>query len=224
MKLHLPVLIALPLLAASFCIAREPRVFTDIEGRKITAELTMLQDGTITLKRYDGKTFTIPLAKLSEEDREYSLDWRKRHEADMEEIAAKAEAVRLAAERRVEIAAFCLANMGKQVGNGECWTLADEAFKATGAERPAGESRVWGRLVDISEEALEPGDIVEFRVAKISGYGTTGPEHTAVVVKGGRRGQCTLAEQNWSGVKTVREVKASLRDLVSGQVMAYRLE
>lgn len=224
MKLHLTVLIVLPWLAASFCMAREPRVFTDITGRKITAELTLVEDETITLKRYDGKTFTIPLAKLSKEDREYSLDWRKRHESEMEEIVAKAEAVKLAAERRVKTAAFCIASMGKQVGNGECWTLADEAFKATGAERPAGESRVWGRLVDIEKESLEPGDIVEFRVAKITGYGTTGPEHTAVVVKGGRRGQCTLAEQNWSNVKKVREVKVNLRGLVSGEVMVYRLE
>jgi hypothetical protein len=224
MKRHLPALIAIPLLAASFCAAREPRVFTDNEGRKITAELTLVEDESITLKRSDGKTFTIPLEKLSEEDRDYSLDWKKRHESDMEELTAKAEAVKLAAERQVKIAAFCTANMGKQVGNGECWTLADEAFKATGASRPAGESRVWGRLVDISEESIEPGDVVEFRAAKISGYGTTGPEHTAVVVKGGRRGQCTLAEQNWSNVKTVREVKVNLRDLVSGQVMVYRLE
>lgn len=205
-------------------MARDIGVFTDTQGRKITAELQMVQDGNITLKRSDGKVFTIPLEKLCEEDQAFVLDWEKNHASEMEEHAAKVEAERVAAEARLKIAAFCKNNMGKQVGNGECWTLADEAFKASGAERPAGQSRVWGRLVDFEKEPIEPGDVVEFLAAQISGYGTTGPNHTAVVVKGGRRGQCTVAEQNWGGVKKVRETSLDLRGLVSGQVMVYRPE
>lgn len=221
---HLAALIAFPWIASSWGMAEEARVFTDTTGRKITGELQMVRDESATLKRSDGKVFTIPLSKLSEGDRDYALDWEKRQAAELEEIAAKAEAERLAAERLVKIVAFCKENVGKQVGNGECWTLANEAFNASGAIRPAGGSRVWGRLLDIREEPLEPGDIVEFREAKIPGYGTTGPNHTAVIVKGGRRGQCTIAEQNWSGVKKVHEVSVNLRDLVSGEVMVYRPE
>jgi len=224
MKLQIPALIVFPWLVATWGIAEESRVFTDITGRKLTAELKMVQDESITVQRSDGKNFTIPLAKLSEDDRDYSLDWKKRDAEETKEFAAKAEAERLAVEARVKIVSFCKQNLGKQVGNGECWTLADEAFKASGAKRPEGESRVWGRLVDFAKEPLEPGDIVEFRAAQISGYGTTGPNHTAVVVKGGRRGQCTVAEQNWSGVKKVRETQLNLRDTVSGEVMAYRTE
>lgn len=205
-------------------MASDIGVFTDIQGRKITAELQMVQDGNVTLKRSDGKIFTIPLEKLCEEDQAFVLDWEKSHASEMEELAAKLEAERVAAEARLKIAAFCKHNMGKQVGNGECWTLADEAFKASGAERPAGQSRVWGRLVDFEKEPIEPGDVVEFLAAQISGYGTTGPNHTAVVVKGGRRGQCTVGEQNWGGVKKVRETSLDLRGLVSGQVMVYRPE
>jgi hypothetical protein len=224
MKLHIAALIAFSCLAAGSVMAREIGVFTDTQGRKITAELQMVRDGNITLKRSDGKVFTVPLEKLCEEDQAYALDWEERHASEMEELAAKVEAERLAAERPGKIASFCKENMGKQVGNGECWTLADEAFKACGAERPAGESRVWGRLVDFGKEPIEPGDVVEFRAAQITGYGTTGPFHTAVVVKGGRRGQCTVAEQNWSGVKKVRETSLNLRGLVSGEVRVYRPE
>ena len=224
MKPHIPVLLALMLLPPAICMAVEARVFTDTTGRTITAEILMVEDGKITVKRMDGKTFSIPFEKLSDEDKEYSLDWKKRHAAEQEEYAAKAEAARLVAEARLKVVSFCKANMGKQVGNGECWTLADEAFKACGLGRPGGQSRVWGRLVEFDKEPIEPGDIVEFLAAEISGYGTTGPNHTAVVVKGGRRGQCTVAEQNWGGVKKVRETNLNLKELVSGEVMVYRPE
>lgn len=224
MKSQIAALFALQWLSATCCMAVEARTFTDTTGRTITAEILMVEDGKITVKRVDGKTFSIPFEKLSEEDKEYSLDWKKRHAEEQAEYAAKAEAARLVAEGRLKVVSFCKGNMGKQVGNGECWTLADEAFKACGLERPAGQSRVWGRLVDYDKEPIEPGDIVEFVTAEISGYGKTGPNHTAVVVKGGRRGQCTVAEQNWSGVKKVRETELNLRGLVSGEVMVYRAE
>ena len=224
MKRLLYALTVFPWLTSTGALAVDARVFTDTAGRKITAELQVVQDESVTVKRIDGKVFSIALDKLSEEDRDFCIDWGKKHADEMREIAAKQEAARLAAERCVKIVAFCEVNIGKQVGNGECWTLANEAFKATGAQRPRGQGRVWGRLVDIDKEALEPGDIVEFEAAQITGYGTTGSNHTAVVVKGGRRGKCTIAEQNWSNVKKVRETGLNLRNLVSGKVMVYRPE
>ncbi|QTN33351.1 CHAP domain-containing protein [Akkermansiaceae bacterium] len=224
MKVRIPALIVFPWLLVTWVMAVDVRVFTDTTGREITAELQVVMDGRITVKRIDGRVFTIPLDTLSEEDREFCRDWEKRHAGEMREIAEKEAAARLAVQRRAQIVAFCKANLGRQVGNGECWTLANEAFKATGAERPKGQGRVWGKPVDFGKEPLEPGDIVEFEAAQITGYGTTGPNHTAVVVKGGRRGQCTVAEQNWGGVKKVRETPLDLGKLVSGKVMAYRPE
>lgn len=224
MKLNMTALIVSSCLATASGMAREIGVFKDTKGRKITAELQMIRDGNITLKRSDGKVFSIPLETLCEEDKAYALDWEKRHASEMEEFAAGVEAEKLAAERPGKIASFCKQNIGKQVGDGECWTLANEAFKASDAKRPGRESRVWGRLVDFKKELIEPGDVVEFRAAKITSYGITGPFHTAVVVKGGRRGRCTVAEQNWSGVKKVRQKSLNLRDLVSGEVLVYRLE
>ena len=83
--------------------------------------------------------------------------------------------------------------------------------------------RVWGRLLDLKKEKMQAGDIVEYRSAKFSNGTTTGPEHTAVVVKGGRR-KATIAEQNWSGHKTVRESEFDSGALISGEVMVYRPE
>jgi hypothetical protein len=118
------------------------------------------------------------------------------------------------------IAAFCVAQKDRKVGNGECWTLADEAFKSAGARRPGSDMRVWGRRVDPATEAVKPGDVVEFRSARFSDGIITGSAHTAVVVNGGRE-SFTIAEQNW-GRKTVRFREMSVHTLVSGTVTIYR--
>ncbi len=119
------------------------------------------------------------------------------------------------------IAAYCAAQKGRKVGNGECWTLADEAFKSAGARRPGSDMRVWGRRVDPAKEAIKPGDVVEFQSARFSDGIITGSAHTAVVVQGGSQEGFTIAEQNW-GRKTVRFRRMSLTNLVSGKVRVYR--
>ena len=119
------------------------------------------------------------------------------------------------------IAAYCVARKGQKVGNGECWTLADEAFKSAGARRPGSDMRVWGRLVDPTREPIKPGDVVEFQSARFSDGIITGSAHTAVVVKGGSQEHFIIAEQNW-GRKTVRFREMSMARLVSGRVRIYR--
>lgn len=202
----------------------EERTFTDTAGRTLVAELKSATDDAVTVRRKDGRIFTIAMETLSEEDRSYVRTWRAGRDAGQARrdaaVAARLEGI----ERRRKIADFCQRHHRKQVGNGECWTLADQAFQASGATRPDGQARVWGRVVDFRKEPVEAGDIVEFRHAEITGYGITGPEHTAVVIKGGRRGRCTLAEQNWGGVKTVRHVEVNLAATVAGEVMVYRPE
>lgn len=213
------LLLVFPLLLVPHAGA-EPRSFTDTAGRRVVAELQAADEHNITIRRTDGKKFTIPLESLAENDRTYVRAWRDRqkHQSAADSAAAQA------AVRRKMIGAFCRSHHRKQVGNGECWTLAHEAFRASGTSRPGRDLRVWGRPLDLAHEPLEPGDIVEFRHAEIPGYGTTGEEHTAVVIRGGRRGKCTLAEQNWGGEKTVRHVAVDLSGLVSGQLMVYRPE
>jgi len=55
----------------------EQRVFTDVKGREIKAEMYMLRGGLVTLTRDDGKRFALPAASLSEADRTYILEWAK---------------------------------------------------------------------------------------------------------------------------------------------------
>jgi CHAP domain len=121
------------------------------------------------------------------------------------------------------IAAYCKAQSGRKVGNGECWTLADEAFKSAGTKRPGRDMRVWGRIVNPSKEAVKPGDIVEFRSARFSDGIITGQAHTAVVIEGGTEGKFTIAEQNW-GKKTVRFREMSATNLIAGEMVIYRPE
>ena len=120
------------------------------------------------------------------------------------------------------IAGFCKANAGKKVGDGQCWALANEAFKAVGKNRPTKDMRVWGRLVNFSKESVQPGDIVEFQSARFSEGIITGSNHTAVVVQGGSPAKFTVAEQNVSGRKKVSFREMSLKTLVAGKVMVYR--
>lgn len=121
------------------------------------------------------------------------------------------------------IASFCMAQKGRSVGNGECWTLADEAFKSAGARRPGSDMRVWGRVVNPAKEPLKPGDVIEFQSAWFNDGTITGSAHTAVVVKGGGQEYVTIAEQNW-GKKNVRIREMNLAGLRSGKFKIYRAE
>jgi hypothetical protein len=67
-----------------------------------------------------------------------------------------------------KIVAFALAQQGRQVGDGECYDLADQALRRAGAKSaPAygaitpGGDYIWGDPVDLAD--AQPGDIVQFR-------------------------------------------------------------
>lgn len=205
------------LMAALLCKGGEMRTFTDAEGRKITAELTEARADSVSIRRKDGRKFDLEMAKLSADDQKYARDWIAKRDA---EAAAKKRAVDIPAK----LLAYCKGKIDQQVGNGECWTLADEAFKACGLKRPGNHLRVWGRLVDYKKEPVQAGDVVEFRSAKFSDGSYTGPEHTAVITKPGKRGKFTLAEQNWSGIKKVHEREMDPGSLTAGELMIYRPE
>ena len=61
-----------------------------------------------------------------------------------------------------EIIEFTTSKIGKKVGSGECWDLAAEALDYAGAKWKR--SYVYGRKVDLSEEKVLPGDIIQFVV------------------------------------------------------------
>lgn len=188
----------------------------------MTAVIIGAMKESIRVKLINGTEATIKLSNLSKQDQTYMEKWRKEHESELESMALEEENRRRSVELPLKLVAFCKSNLAKQVGNGECWTLADEAFKSCGLERPEGQSRVWGRLLDLKKEDIEAGDIVEFRSAKFSNGTHTGPNHTAVVVKGGRREKATIAQQNWGGNRTVGEAPFDAGTLTEGEVMVYR--
>ncbi len=121
-----------------------------------------------------------------------------------------------------DIVRFCRLNKGRQVGNGQCWSLPNEAFKAAGKSRPGSDLRVWGRMVNTSKEQIRSGDIVEFESASFSEGIVTGRNHTAVVIAEGPSDQFTVAEQNVNGMKIVSFREMSLKTLRSGKVTVYR--
>jgi len=201
----------------------EMRTFTDVQGRTLQAEITEATDTAVKVKLRNGQLSEIPLDRLSDGDKVHVATWREMQGKNAEERAAAEAAAKRAREIPVMLVAYCKEQMGKQVGNGECWTLADEAFKACGLKRPGRDLRVWGRLVDHKNEKLQDGDIAEYRTAKFSNGTWTGPEHTAVVVKVNRK-SIVVAQCNWGGNKNVTEMEFDPDTLVSGELMFYRPE
>src|SRR5690606_16294923 len=54
----------------------EPRVWTDVQGRTILAELMEKKADAVVLKRDDGLLFTLPLDRLINSDRQFVADWQ----------------------------------------------------------------------------------------------------------------------------------------------------
>ena len=105
---------------------------------------------------------------------------------------------------------FSRSQIGKQVGDGECCTLAYEALGAAGARRFRWERNgdyIWGRSVASFRDAL-PGDIVQFRDTVFDGTRWVTPErwvswhneyahHTAVIARVRNAGrEVVLLQQN----------------------------
>lgn len=145
---------------------------------------------------------------------------------------------------------FARSKAGEQVGNGECWTLANDAVVAAGGksspaytDAPGKEDYVWGELVvavtvkggkqtteGTGTKSVLPGDIVQFRDAKFEGarpgggtYSMTAPHHTAVVTTASPDGRVLgILHQNWNWKRTVADATLTLSDLKGGWVRVYR--
>ena len=117
---------------------------------------------------------------------------------------------------------FATEHRGEQVGNGECWTLADEALKSAGTTHP--DTYVWGRALAEGEPVL-PGDVVQFTTVRLEKAGKWmelgTPRHTALVEKVEAPGVYTLIHQNFGG-RTVKETTVDLNTKTAGEVVIYR--
>lgn len=69
--------------------AQQPRTWTDASGKHRTrATLVEVVDGSVKLKKTDGKTITVPIDRLSEADK----NWLEKHKAAAESAAAPSDA------------------------------------------------------------------------------------------------------------------------------------
>lgn len=140
------------------------------------------------------------------------------------------------------IASWAESKMGTQVGNGECWTLAQQAV-AQGcsgqAQEPAGTN--FGSLIasfsasshghpSVYKDEVRRGDVIQFYAVETqsqdgrqhASYGA--PDHTAVVTQntpGSWKFQ--LVHQNIGGVKRVQTGTFDASEVVKGQVKIYRV-
>ncbi|KAM0129221.1 hypothetical protein ACHAP3_007954 [Botrytis cinerea] len=145
------------------------------------------------------------------------------------------------------VAQWCEAQMGTQVGNGECWTLANEGLKAVAQDcRERGEEACMssqgyvhgykvfefknGRVEvggGVREAGVRRGDVVQFLEAHFrdsrGGQKWAGaPDHTSVVVGVQPNGIVEVVEQNVGGVKRVMRGEYNMAELVKGEVRIYR--
>jgi len=124
--------------------------------------------------------------------------------------------------RRAAIVAYCQKNRGRKVGNGECWTLANEAFKNTGAKRQEGQLRVWGRRLDLRRESPLPGDILECEGTRFADGSYVSTHHTAVIIGVHSPTFVRIAEQNFGGKKKVLMRDLELSGIRGGRIAVFR--
>ncbi len=119
--------------------------------------------------------------------------------------------------------------MGKTVGSGECWDLAQEALDAAGADwnRPF----QFGRELNPDRDDIRAGDIIQFTSVRIEKrfengrkmFRTLGaPDHTAIILGIEGKKKFKLAHQNTDGKRYVISSEIDLNDMVSGKFRIYR--
>ncbi|MGB1874288.1 MAG: hypothetical protein ACPIG6_03485 [Akkermansiaceae bacterium] len=120
-----------------------------------------------------------------------------------------------------KIVEFAMLNMGKKVGDGECWGLANLAYRHAGIRHRGG--YVWGRRVNWQTEGVRPGDVIQFRNARYP-YSYTDENHTAIILKVVNKHAVKVAHQHWNGIYRVTTTNIPLPYLRSGEQTVYRYE
>jgi hypothetical protein len=163
--------------------------------------------------------------------------------AKLTEVGVIAKEDAAAAELAQKIVQFCKENLGKQIGDGECGTLAVEAMKSAGAkpfsdykENPGVQDFVWGEPVFVLEfvdgkrkrepadAKPKPGDVIQYRDTMFrSSRGIyLFSHHTAVIADVKASGELVVYEQNMQGKKEVTQGTLRPGELASGWIRVYR--
>jgi hypothetical protein len=123
-----------------------------------------------------------------------------------------------------QILDFAIKHIGTEVGNGECWTLADDAMRSANATHPA--IYVWGRPLGTNDRVF-PGDIIQFTTVRLQN-GTWweilgDPNHTAIVREVKSTGVYVILHQNYGKPgKVVSELTINLNTKTAGEFVVYR--
>ena len=120
-----------------------------------------------------------------------------------------------------KIVAFAEKHIGKQVGDGQCWGLANLAYLSAGIKHRGG--YVWGRRVHWQTEGVRPGDIIQFKNARYP-YAYTDENHTAIILKVVGKSSVKVAHQNWNHIYRVTTTTIPLIYLRAGSQTVYRYE
>lgn len=149
------------------------------------------------------------------------------------------------------VATWCESKMGRQVGNGECWTLANEGLKAVAENCKSygtepcmtSQSLVHGALIysfipaesqnpepqgGILETGVARGDVIQILKATFKSKDgrrsqfAGDPDHTAVVTSVEASGVLRVVESNVGGSKNVRQGSYNMSELVNGEVRIFR--
>jgi hypothetical protein len=143
------------------------------------------------------------------------------------------------------VATWAEQQMGHQVGNGECWTLSQQAIdNACGGVAMSPQGLTHGALVyHIKDNPANPlafkdeirrGDVIQFKLCKfekrnssgqVTGHSQSGaPDHTSIVTGvSPDRMVIYVVHQNVNGNRTVQRGETSFGDLVSGEIKVYRV-
>lgn len=127
------------------------------------------------------------------------------------------------------ILSYAKSVMGKTVGSGECWDLAQEALDAAGADwnRPF----QFGRELNPDRDGIRAGDIMQFKSVRIEKrfenggkmFRTLGaPDHTAIILGVEGKKKYKIAHQNTDGKRYVITSEIDLTNMVSGKFWIYR--
>lgn len=121
--------------------------------------------------------------------------------------------------------------MGKTVGSGECWDLADQALEYAGAKFDKTSPTtiyIFGNRYDPAHESILPGDLIQFEDVSVSYregnmvYRESYKHHTAIVYMVDQDRLLQLAHQNTSfGGKKVVLSKLDLKDVKEGHMYFY---
>ena len=116
---------------------------------------------------------------------------------------------------------FAQANLGRQVGNGECWTLAFDALRAAGARHDQAHRYIFGQPVT---GQMMPGDILQFENCLFQGsnYRMQMAHHTAIIHSMESPGVYRILHQNVGGNRRVQFGRINTGDLRRGTLAAYR--